>query len=256
MNHDSLIALITERVVEELLGQARGSSQAAGSAQPGPPGAGPEVLLCGAPGSAASAPAWEALREVSGVRWVGVDWPGFPAERLERALGGGLHRVVAPPEVWEDLVASAAAVVLPVTPLAELSRVASLLSDSPPAGLVIGALVQGVPVWAGNGDVERLVRHSGRIPSGLVGRVQELSRAVSGLGVRLEAPALIARSLAGGAGVERSPSSGGGRDVITNEEILAALRDGRKVLELAPGALVTPLARETAARHGIEVRVR
>ncbi len=254
MDQNSLVALITERVVEELVRAAAGGGTS-GAAQPDPSAPGRRVLLCGAPGAAAEASAWSPLRAVAGVRWVAVDWPGYPAARIVKGLGRVPDEVVPPPEVWDDLVHSVEAVVLPCAPLDVLARTALLLVDYPPAAAVVSALIQGVPVLAGGDDAERLTRHSSRIPGGLLAVVQGHVRTVQGMGLRLEPPARIAAELTGG--VTRSANSvSGGRDVVTNEDVLAALQAGKKVLEVAPGSIVTALARETAARGGIEVRFR
>ncbi|HET9999258.1 MAG TPA: hypothetical protein VFQ36_00080 [Ktedonobacteraceae bacterium] len=44
------------------------------------------------------------------------------------------------------------------------------------------------------------------------------------------------------------------RQLITREEVLAALRQGIKVIVLQPDAVVTPLARQVAKEKGIELR--
>lgn len=46
------------------------------------------------------------------------------------------------------------------------------------------------------------------------------------------------------------------RTLITEADVLAALRRGDTVLEHAPGAILTPLARDTAAAKGLVVRAR
>ena len=44
------------------------------------------------------------------------------------------------------------------------------------------------------------------------------------------------------------------RQLITREDVLAALRQGIKVIALQPDAIVTPLARQVAKEKGIELR--
>ncbi len=44
------------------------------------------------------------------------------------------------------------------------------------------------------------------------------------------------------------------RQLITQEEILAAYRQGQKAIVLQPDAIVTPLARQVAKEKGIELR--
>lgn len=258
MDPNSLVALITERVVEELMRPGAGGGEPAPQppAEPGRPGnPGRRALLCGAPGSMGEASAWDALRSVAGVRWIAVDWPGYPATRIARGLGRPADEVVPPPEVWDDLVRSVEAVVLPFAPLDVLAKAAMLLVDVPPVGAAVAALIQGVPVLAGGDDAERLTRHSARIPGGILSVVQGHVRTVQGMGLLLEAPAQIATHLSGGL-ARPAASASGGRDVVTNEDVLAALQAGLQVLEVAPGSIVTSLARETASRSGIEVRFR
>lgn len=258
MDRASLVAMITERVVEELVRSAAGGKVASApsppASEPGRP-SGRRALLCGAPGSASEAAAWEALRSLEGFRWVAVDWPGYPADRLERGLGRRPEVVVPPPEVWDDLVGSVEAVVVPFAPLPLLARTALLLADCPPTAAAVAAVVQGVPVFLGADDAERLTRHSARIPGGLLAVVQGHVRTVQSLGIRLEAPARIAAELSGGR-IRPSGTAASGRDVVTNEDVMAAVAAGLKVLEVTRGSIVTSLAHETASRNGIEVRFR
>jgi pyruvate/2-oxoglutarate dehydrogenase complex dihydrolipoamide acyltransferase (E2) component len=44
------------------------------------------------------------------------------------------------------------------------------------------------------------------------------------------------------------------RQLITREDVLAALRQGIRVIALQPDAVVTPLARQVAKEKGIELR--
>ena len=44
------------------------------------------------------------------------------------------------------------------------------------------------------------------------------------------------------------------RQLITQEDVLAALRQGIRVIALQPDAVVTPLARQVAKEKGIELR--
>ena len=44
------------------------------------------------------------------------------------------------------------------------------------------------------------------------------------------------------------------RQLITRQDVLAALRQGVKVIALQPDAVVTPLARQVAKEKGIELR--
>ena len=44
------------------------------------------------------------------------------------------------------------------------------------------------------------------------------------------------------------------RQLVTREDVLAALRQGTRVIALQPDAVVTPLARQVAKEKGVELR--
>jgi hypothetical protein len=50
-----------------------------------------------------------------------------------------------------------------------------------------------------------------------------------------------------------TPSAVGSRQVVTEHDVVAAIAAGR--IALAPGAIVTPLARDTAREKGVELVV-
>jgi hypothetical protein len=56
------------------------------------------------------------------------------------------------------------------------------------------------------------------------------------------------------AGIEQMQMQPQKRQLITREDVLAALRQGVKVIALQPDAVVTPLARQVAKEKGIELR--
>jgi hypothetical protein len=145
------------------------------------------------------------------------------------------------------------AVVLPVFRLEVISRTALLLSDVPASAAALAGVMQGIPVLASAHEVDLLKRSSGRLPGPFLSLFHQHLRAVEGMGIQiLESDALITRL---GARVSAAPTSAGkGRDVITFSDLEAAARAGQKVLQLTPGTIVTPLAREKAAQMGIEVR--
>lgn len=241
---DALIESITELVLAELARE-----------HPAPFAPeklrGRKLLLCPAPGTDLSGPVYEALRQVE-ANWLVAVWAGFAPAQVDAALGGRPWRPAqgAP----DDLVRSVQAVVIPSLTLELLPRLAILLGDIPPVQMAVAGLVQGVPVLAASEEPDRFRRHAARLPSGLVAVIQQHLRTVEGLGVRLLPAQALAQELSGQS--VAAPTQSRGRDVITQEDLLQAVQAGTKVFEIAPGAIVTPLALETARIRGIEVRYR
>ncbi|MBT9582353.1 hypothetical protein IV102_03320 [bacterium] len=237
----SLIQLVTDLVMAEM---SRGEGV---KPSPSPSPSGRRLLLVPAPAaSGAVDPLWDGLREVPGVSWTAVRVPGVSESRLSGA------RWIDPPLVWDELVHSMEAVVLPVFRLEVISRTALLLGDVPASAAALAGVMQGIPVLASAHEVDQLKRSSGRLPGPFLSLFHQHLRSVEGMGIQvLESSALIARL---GARQAALPSAGKGRDVVTFSDLEAAARAGLKVLQLTPGTIVTPLAREKAAQMGIEVR--
>lgn len=190
------------------------------------------------------------LRDLSGIAWTGVRVPGVCEKRVSQALGP--LRWIDAPLLWDELVHSMEAVVLPVLRLEVLSRVANLLSDIPASAAAVAGVMQGVPVLAGALEVNHLKRSSGRLPGPFLSLFHQHLRTVEGMGIQvLENESLVRRL--GAKVVALASAAGKGRDVITVSDLEAAARAGQKVLQVVPGTIVTPLARDKAAQMGIEV---
>lgn len=220
-------------------------------ASPAPPSPSPvakkpgrQVLVAAVQGP--DGPGWQALRKVQGVRWLGVGC----SEQLKSRLGD--VRCLPHPDIWDEVQAEA--VVLPHFPLAMLARTAQLLSDHPAVGAALGGVVQGVPVLASSHDVERIKRHANRLPAAFLNLFQQNLRAVEGMGIQLLEPEALAAQVAQQKKATLAPARG--KDVVTMEDLEAARRAGVKILELAHGTIVTPLARDAAKQMGIEVSFR
>ena len=210
-----------------------------------------KVLLCAVPAARDSLlPVWEALKPVNDVGWLTVRGCSRVAP-IEVPLPGVSW--IDPPASWEELVNSVEAVVLTGLPLEVLSKMALLIPDVPAVAAALTGLIQGRPVFAASPEVDKFRRSSGRLAGGLQAAYYQHLRAVEGLGLQILEPPQLAQKLQ--SGVARSlPSSAKGRDVLTVEDLDAALRSGQRVLNLAPGTIVTPLAQEKAQTMGIEVR--
>jgi len=239
----SLIQLITDLVMAEM-------NRGEGAKPPPVSEAAPKgrrlLLVPAATSTQAVDPLWSGLKELPGVSWTAVRVPGVCERRLDWV------RWIDPPAIWDELVHSMEAVVLPVFRLEVISRVALLLGDVPASAAALAGVMQGVPVLASAHEVDLVKRASGRLPGPFLSLFHQHLRSLEGMGIQvLEAEALVNRL----AQRVSTPAAAvaKGRDVITLEDLEAAVRAGQKVLSVTPGAIITPLAREKAAQLGIEV---
>ncbi|MFN8606185.1 MAG: hypothetical protein U0931_01545 [Vulcanimicrobiota bacterium] len=249
----SLVQLITDLVMAEMTrgeGQAPSPQVLAAPSGEQPRGGRPLLLVPAAAAFGSFEPLLVALKEVPGISWTAVRVPGVCEKRVSASLGA--VKWIDPPLLWDELIHSKEAVVLPVFRLEILSRVASLLSDVPASAAAVAGVMQGVPVLASALEVDTLKRSSGRLPGPFLSLFHQHLRTVEGMGIQvLEQEALLRRL---GARVSAPASAAGkGRDVITLSDLEAAARAGQKVLQVVPGTIITPLAREKAAQMGIEV---
>ena len=250
----SLIQLITDMVMAEVTrGEGSSPSPQVMAASAGEQArGGRRLLLVPAPAPVVSLDSLlAALRAVPGISWTAVRVAGVCEKRVANALG--TVRWIDPPLLWDELIHSMEAVVLPVFRLEVISRTALLLSDIPASAAAVAAVIQGVPVLAWAHEVDLLKRASGRLPGPFLSLFYQHLRSVEGMGIQvLETAALVNRL---GARVAAPASAADkGRDVITVSDLEAAARAGQKVLQLVPGTIVTPLARDMAKQMGIEVK--
>lgn len=247
----TLVQLITDLVIAELGRGAPPSGET--PARPTSSRGSRRLLLVPAPpGWSESDPIWLQIKQIPDVDWTAVRVEGVCSDQIDRALGA--VRWVAPPTLWDDLVRSVQALVLPVFRLEVMTRLALLLGDVPATGAAIAAIMQGVPVYASAHEVERVRRASGRLPGPFLSTFHQHLRGVEGLGVQvLEAEVLCQRLTNSVASSGFHSTAHKGRDVITVSDLEAAAAAGQKVLKVAPGTIITPLAREKAAQMQIEV---
>ena len=155
-------------------------------------------------------------------------------------------------------------VLVPVLTRKTAARVAMLDFAGLIPNLILEALMKGLPVVAARDAADPDHPEWGSVLGGephpgLAAALRENLRRLEALGVRLVAAAELeaaGRVMAGASGVAvpeaHPPGAPVVRGVITAAEILAAAREGREI-RLARGALVTPLARDVAAEHGVRL---
>lgn len=237
----------------------------------GQPARGPDIVVVLTGGTIG----WPQARE--GLRALAAD--GVTFRMVCSRAAARIHKreellAICPPEhiVSEDgeqgawrLLRETRGVLVPVLTRKTAARVAALDFAGLIPNLILEALMKGLPVVAARDAADpdhpewRLVL-GGEPHPGLAAALRENLRRVEALGVRLVAAADLGAAARETLGLGRPaalkahhPSAAPvARGVITAAEILAAAREGREI-RLGPGALVTPLARDVAAEHGVRL---
>ncbi len=193
---------------------------------------------------------------------------GLSGQLIEEQLAGLPHVARIDPAQWLTTLREARAVVVPLLSVNTLSKLALLLADNLPTNLILHALFMGKPVViARNGaDPHRPGRRELEFDKGnrtLQAALLERLNTVGSYGCTITdtgelsdtVMTLLGESFAGMPKAKDSscpPASppAAGEKVITAARVAHAHRRGAH-LKIAPGMLVTPLARELASRLGV-----
>jgi|GEM_PF-3257231 hypothetical protein len=183
-----------------------------------------------------------------------------PSVRLSLWLGPELERRFGPDEITrltevDDKVREqpgecrpeegADRIWLPVLPLHLLSSIARLDDSKPFARAVIRGLCEGKPVAAfrpGIAGGEAWDRRGWQSAPEMRRQIAEMTGTIRSYGVKL---------LDEGEAAEWAQGKSGRRPVITEADVKAAAAAGRKTMTIGRGAILTPLARDTAVKYGI-----
>ncbi len=254
---DSLVEAITELVMKELEaaragGQANPASTVAEPVRPVAGAKGPRVLVVPGQETVEEA-AWSSLAgaavKPSLLHWEDAASPGSAASSWPKDSRG---------KGWSKAVTDYGAVVLLGTDLPTLGSLATLGSGGQlPAVVAVAAVAAGVPVFCETSVYERVRRHSARLAPGFTRAFEDHWRTVAGFGIELGTAAQLESFLSRLGGATSAPaalSKGGGRDVVTAEDVEAVRRSGQTQLLVGIGSIVTPLALQQASEWGIEVK--
>lgn len=185
-------------------------------------------------------------------------------DAVTRGLAGFPNWEILPPRAWLGPLAGARAVVVPMLSVNALSKLAALIADDDPANLMLHALFSGKPLVLA---IDGVVPGPGRAALGfghgnraLLGAVEDRLRTVIGYGAAIvELGGLAARveaALPLAAPTHPKAAAAPRRlcraRVVGAGEVAAAARAGED-LYCDAAALVTPLAREAAERHGVRI---
>lgn len=259
---DSLVEAITELVMKELESSRRSgvemtSTASAPTLESAPAkaaGKGPKVLVVRGP-EAVDEGLWATLSGAP-VRPSLLSWEDAPSSGSGLAASWPTETRV---RGWSKAVADYGAVILLGSDLPLLGSIAQLgAGGQPPSAITVAAVAAGLPVFCENAAYEKIRRHSARLAPGFTRALEEHLRTVAGFGIELgtsaELGAFLARLGPTGSAPAAAQSKGGGRDVVTTEDVEAVRRAGLTQLHVGMGAIVTPLARQQALDWGIEVK--
>ncbi|MDQ3815191.1 MAG: hypothetical protein M3347_14815 [Armatimonadota bacterium] len=163
-------------------------------------------------------------------------------------------------EVRERLISKNDVVLMPAVHDDEVAKMALGIFDDPVARVALSTLALGKPLVAAlHAPYDDMLK----MHSPLLRRLFEgYRRALQNYGFELVECAQITSMVSNLCGValrgadngsvRALPSSGGKKQLITVREIEAAARSGRR-LQLPPGALITPLARDRARELGLNL---
>ncbi|MGE4529253.1 MAG: flavoprotein [Rhodospirillaceae bacterium] len=183
---------------------------------------------------------------------------------LRESLEGFPHWEVLPAPAWFQVLREADAVAVPMLSVNALSKLALLIADTQAGNLMLHALFAGKPlILAADGATQpegRAELGFGAANAALRHAVEERLHAVQRFGATVTGlagfaecvAALLPARAATAAPALRRPVLAADERVISGGTVMAAARRGADLL-CAPAALLTPLAREAAERHGVRI---
>jgi hypothetical protein len=172
---------------------------------------------------------------------------------------------------WLHTLKESCAVAVPMLSLNTLSKLALLLADNFASNIILHALFAGKPVLlARNGvdpsDKGREIPHFDQCGPVMAAAIEERLRIVSGYGCHVTdvnqvssvlTSLLDAKSILAAVGIHRSAASRPAEarttnSIVTAADVLQAHHSGKQ-LRISSPAVVTPLARELAFKHGVSL---
>ncbi len=165
------------------------------------------------------------------------------------------------PEGLEKALHKADILVLPTFCFKTAAKVAQLINDSQETAIVISALMQGKPVLAASDGFTLLDTLTNE---GIRAEIKRILGKLEGFGMAFCPTDHLAAAFkqivagrqkpAGSVNQEdsnslRIPAPG----LITAKDIQKAVDDGQRSIPLAPGGIITPLARDQAREYGIKI---
>jgi hypothetical protein len=187
-------------------------------------------------------------------RIVGID-------QINDRLGDHISIVTTQSPCPGKVLQGADIVLLPVLTQNTAAKLAHTLADTLVTTLVMQALMQGKPVVAAINaadptDGRRIKSNMGKVSPGLLQALRSNLQIIESYGVQLvqvdqlaaQCQKLIACT------PKRSISSvSGKKSVVDAKAVEAVAGQGLKALTVAPGTIITPLARDIARGYGIEI---
>lgn len=171
------------------------------------------------------------------------------------------------PDNWLMPLKKADAVVVPLLSLNTAAKAAFLMADTLPTNLILHGLAMGKPVIMATNGADPKSRHW-NAPAGLARAMGQRLKTLKELGYRLTDVAWLNQELARALGTPTDPSSTRRHRIKTETEPRAVWQVKERTITVAhirqaerrgldiglpPKAVITPLARETAARRRVSL---
>jgi hypothetical protein len=182
-------------------------------------------------------------------------------ERIQTALGNDVEIVYSHSPYPGRQLQEAKGVLVPVLTRNTAAKLAVTLADTMVATLIFQALMLGKPVLAARDAADpqkvwRVGNPAAKAPPGLMNALEANLKKLESLGMRLLPVERLAGEAASLVLKEEQPTQhkpAAKRGVLNAETIKAAAAQGNRKLWIAPGTLVTPLARDLAHEYGVEL---
>jgi|GEM_PF-565138 hypothetical protein len=162
---------------------------------------------------------------------------GIPAIALAEADRAG----------WIEAARSADVVAVPRLSTGILAKIAALIDDEPASGVVVHALLNGKAVAVSTSGVLPPGAQRLKVPAAIADVVSAYFRQIAKYGAHLVPEPRLHERVAALVSGERTPR----KPLVHTGHVQAWADEGETRIELPPNALITPLAREEAARLGV-----
>lgn len=200
---------------------------------------------------------WEQMRACTGlpIEWLAFAGPEFPLSVAEKSLNPlKIKCFDTLPPAWKSIASSSDFLMVPVLNLNLCSKIASLIADDVPSKLVLQFLLEKKQILAGAEEYNFLTRFSAQLPKPLVNVMNTHFEMIRSLGIQEVEMKNLEREM--GSLISRTGLFGKGNNVITKEDIMAAIEEGKNRLEFLRGTIITPLARAYAEEMSVEIVLR
>lgn len=223
-----------------------------------PSGPGMKILVLIDPETTQFGPVFDSLsRNISQGNKFTLVIPKLQEQKVIDAAGlFRFQSIIGPtPDNYEAISSAADWVIIPHISINSLTKCSRLIGDEPLPGIFIHALIKGVPVTVCDDYIQSLNHGDRPAPKKVLSTIKAGLTAIEEFGVKITRLKSVEKAV-----VKNNKGAGaindiGHKNVVTNEDVMIAAGQKQKVLNFPKGAIITPLAMETAKQLGIEINL-